>query len=130
MMPHLPPGGAICVDCAPSLRPRLGDIIVFREEDRLVAHRLLLRLRLGRRCYLYQKGDAARVGRWVPEARLVGVVTSATGAGGEPVYLRGAGPGAQRGRVYRQLLRDLRARGRLLLRTVAGRGADRGEARG
>lgn len=130
MSPHLVPGGRLQLDCSPSLRPRLGDVVVYREQDRLIAHRLLLRVRLGRRCWLYQKGDAARTGSWVNAAGVIGVVVGASGPDGEPTYARGPGrPSGGRGAagagVHRQLLRDLAARARSALRVLRRRGAAR-----
>ena len=52
----------------------VGDIIVFRERRSLTAHRLLLAVRLGRRCYFYQKGDANRRGHFIRADRVVGRV--------------------------------------------------------
>lgn len=133
MMPHLPPGGRIQVECSPSLEPRLGDIIVFRDADRLVAHRLLLRLRVGRRYWLYQKGDAAGIGSWVRGDRLVGVVTRASSPQGEGAYVRRSGCRPAGSDLYRHLGRDLAARARRLLRPLrlllGGRGAARGVRR-
>jgi hypothetical protein len=87
MMPYVSPGGHICIECSAG-RPRLGDILVFRESEKLVAHRLLCRMSLGRRRFLYQRGDAAGVGRWIEEKQVLGVVTKSTDAAGTVLYVR------------------------------------------
>ena len=53
---------------------RCGDIIVFRVGGRLMAHRLLFVMRMGRRRYFYQKGDANPTGHFIRAERVVGRV--------------------------------------------------------
>jgi len=50
------------------------DIIVFREGRKLTAHRLLFALRMGRKCYFYQKGDSSPCGHFIRSDRVVGRV--------------------------------------------------------
>jgi len=119
MMPYLRPGGRVLVECAAAGRCNLGDIIVFRNADKLVAHRLLFRLRVGNRRYLYQKGDAAGTGYWVREDQMVGVVTTSVAADGTHVYRRGEHCQALLNTICTHLFRDLLARLRSLPRRLA-----------
>jgi len=119
MLPYLRPGGRVLVECLATGKCHLGDIIVFREADKLVAHRLLFRLRLGNRLYLYQKGDATGNGHWIREEQMVGVVTISLAADGTNVYLRREHYQALRNSIYMHLFRDLLARLRSLLRRLA-----------
>ena len=93
MAPFLKPGGRILMDCSLPAEPRPGDIIVFHEAGRLVAHRLVLRLRLPGNCLLYQRGDSGGAGHWVREKQVIGVVQTSRDADGTLLYER-AGRGA------------------------------------
>ena len=106
------------MECVPAVKYHPGDIIVFRESGRLIAHRLLFRLQLGRRLYLYQKGDSAGIGHWVRDNKMVGVVTSSTDADGTYSYLRGKYNQAAGSSVYVHLLRDFLARARLAIKAL------------
>ena len=119
MMPFLHPGGEVLVECTPSGKCHLGDIIVFRETDKLVAHRVLFRLRLGNHCYLYQKGDAAGIGHWVRDDRMIGVVTRSTDANGTELYLRGKHNQTERHRIYVLLVRDVLTRAKSVIKAFS-----------
>ena len=118
MRPYLRAGGQIRIDCAAADRARPGDIIVFHEAGRLIAHRLLLRLRLGRRRYLYQRGDAAGIGHWVREKQVLGVVTTSTDVDGTILYVRGRHDPAARRAVSAHIFRAVLAQARSVLRTL------------
>jgi signal peptidase I len=126
MMPYLHPGGRVRIECAGVVRARPGDIIVFRESDILVAHRLLFRLSLGRHCYLYQKGDAAGIGHWVKEKQVIGLVTISTDADGTLLYERSTHDSAARWSILALIIRAVLARARSVLKTLV---ADRSEKR-
>lgn len=68
---HIRPGG--CRNC------RVGDVVIYREEEvKLVAHRLLLRVGWGRGQWLFQKGDNNASGCWIRSREVVGLVTGIT----------------------------------------------------
>ena len=73
---------------------------VFREQDRLVAHRVLLVLRAGPWHLVLEKGDTNRRGRWRRGDNLAGRVIGFTGAdgsvGGDPAQPRLASDGLRR----------------------------------
>lgn len=121
MLPYLCPGGKVCVQNTPAHKCHLGDIIVFKESERLIAHRVLLRLRIGRRLYLYQKGDAAGVGHWVRGDDILGVVVCSTDVDGAYLYLREGHDTADRRGIYLHLWRDLVTRARMTVKALAVR---------
>lgn len=88
MGPLLPPGGTIQVLGCTSRETVVGDIIVFREGFRLVAHRQLFRLSVGTHAVIYQKGDANPLGGFVVGKQIVGAVTEARDAHGSLAYSR------------------------------------------
>lgn len=77
MMPILIPGKNIRIEYTTWRNVRQGDIIVFRDNGNLTAHRLLLRIFIYGRGILYQKGDTNRFGNWIKQDQIVGVVCSA-----------------------------------------------------
>ena len=87
MAPDLLPGLLVRIKAVPWRDCRAGDIIVFREGTRLTAHRLLCRIRLGRRTLFFQKGDANRLGTWIQGERVVGIVSEKQAADGKWVEL-------------------------------------------
>jgi hypothetical protein len=125
MLPCLRPGGRVCIECAGSARARAGDIIVFREADRLIAHRLLVRLSLGRRSYLFQMGDAAGMGYWVQEKQVVGVVTMSTDTDGTLLYVRSSNNRAARRSILAPIIRAFLAPARSVLRTLIADGSEK-----
>lgn len=95
MVPTLVPGQLLAVEFSPP-RLRRGDLLLFRQQDYLVVHRLLGPGRLpgGGRC-LKTRGDGVPVlDPPVDGARVVGRVTAVEQAGGTWVSLAGAGPRA------------------------------------
>ena len=128
MMPHLRPGGQVCIECAGTVRTRPGDIIVFHEADRLVAHRLLVRLCLGRRWCGYQRGDAAGIGHWVLARQVLGVVTVSTAADGTVLYVRNRIASVSRRHIALLIARAVLARARLVLRTLSPTEGRKGSA--
>ena len=74
MSPQLTPGDIISIKCMTWRECEVGDIIVFRGDRELIAHRLLFRLPFPGKCYFYQKGDVNRFGEFIDADRVVGVV--------------------------------------------------------
>ena len=64
MAPAIPIGALLSIAVAPQISCRVGDVVVFLEGDRLIAHRVLLVLRAGSWCWLLEKGDANPIGQW------------------------------------------------------------------
>jgi hypothetical protein len=65
-----------------------GDIVVFLDGHDLTAHRQLARMRIGRKSFIFQKGDMNPHGSWIPIDRVVGLVAEAKGPDGKPLYSR------------------------------------------
>lgn len=126
MMPFLCPGGKVRVECVPANKCHLGDIMVFKEPDRLIAHRVLFCFRLGRRRFFYQKGDSAGTGYWVQGNQMIGVVTHSLDAEGTQRYLRERDGAAARCSIYTHLWRDLVTRARMTVKALAVRTGLRG----
>jgi hypothetical protein len=117
MLPDLPVGSEIRVRRAPWTQCSWGDIIVFDDASRLVAHRLLVRLRGRGKGLIFQKGDSNPLGRWIDADRVVGVVVGVKDAEGRcSVLSSDAARRRSRGRALRQLARDLVTRIRMLAR--------------
>ncbi len=74
MAPVLLPGDKIVIKRASLDDCRQGDIIVFRDNNGLTAHRMLFRLPVLGGTYLFQKGDCNRFGNWISSNRIVGIV--------------------------------------------------------
>ena len=111
MAPLLVPGGTVRIEQTSWRACRPGDIVVFREDGHLTAHRLLYALCLRGRWYLYQKGDANEYGSWLKAEQVVGVAVEARSADGARVEFRTArARRRQKARVPRQLVRDLWSR--------------------
>lgn len=105
MAPALPCGCELVIDPLGGARARVGDVVVLRVDDHLVAHRVLgWRLRGGRR-WLLEHGDANARGAWQPCERVVGLVIGATTASGGELP-----PPRSRRRALRGLLRHIKAR--------------------
>ena len=60
---------------------KIGDIIVFREDENLIVHRLLKKRSVNGKGWLCQKGDNLSGCSWIPEDRLLGKVESIQGTG-------------------------------------------------
>jgi hypothetical protein len=111
MVPYLVPGGQITIQRLSWQKCRVGDIVVYRGDGRLTAHRLLFRLGVCGEWFLYQKGQRNPLGEWIRADRVVGVVVGTQGVNGEYVDL--STDAAKRGArecAHKQLVSDLRAR--------------------
>jgi hypothetical protein len=81
------PGDELWVRRSGGRRAHIGDIIVFREPGRLVAHRLIFAFRFKSLRLYIQKGDANAEASRVVEGDIVGIVGGAS-RNGEPIRLR------------------------------------------
>ncbi|MDY6968457.1 MAG: hypothetical protein SVR08_07375 [Spirochaetota bacterium] len=74
MMPLLIPRKKIKIMSISWRDVQIGDIIVFKHEKILTAHRLLFKIILFNRSFFYQKGDVNRFGNWINKDQIVGKV--------------------------------------------------------
>ena len=74
MMPLIAPGCEILIESIDWKNCRQGDVVVFSDNENLVAHRLLLRVPLGPNSLIYQKGDFNEFGSWIKASQVVGRV--------------------------------------------------------
>jgi len=74
MLPVFGIGRNIKIQRVPWKSCSTGDIIVFREERKLTAHRSLFAVRAGGKCYIFQKGDCNPGGHFIRSERVVGRV--------------------------------------------------------
>jgi hypothetical protein len=88
MLPVLPVGSVIEITGVRGRECRRGDVVVFRQDDRLVAHRLLVRLSVAGRGGFLQAGDSISRPGWIGPDVIVGLVTAVRLAGGERRDLR------------------------------------------
>ncbi len=103
MQPALPPGSLLTIEPCGAAGFARGDVVVFVEDDRLVAHRVLLRLRLPGLDVVLEKGDANPRGAWRRAGTVRGVVRGAQRPDGQAADLGG------RERASRGLRRHLRS---------------------
>ncbi len=82
-----------------------GDIIVFKDNGRLIAHRLLARISFGRFHLAYQKGDTNDLGKWISGRCILGIVTAAWDTSGNRVYLRNEAKNLMQRTAYTHSLR-------------------------
>ena len=74
MLPDIPVGAVLEVEKASGDHCRPGDVVVYRLDNRLVAHRILWRLALGGRRLFFEKGDTNERGGWIRGAQICGLV--------------------------------------------------------
>jgi len=74
MYPFITPGDRVKIVYTIWEKCHIGDIIIFREYNKLTAHRLLFRFSMGKRSILYQKGDRNRKGSFIKSEQIVGKV--------------------------------------------------------
>lgn len=78
MMPVLVPGKNIRIKRRiQHSEIQTGDIIVFKNDNTLTAHRVLIKLSVAGKAFMYQKGDMNRFGYWITDKKIVGYVYSA-----------------------------------------------------
>ena len=126
MRPAIQVGSRIRIAAASAPECRVGDVVVYIDEERLVAHRVLWRM-AGR---LFVKGDANRHGHWVPPGRVKGIVrevlpaeaTAGAFPGKDPFSVAAARTSRQ------QYLRDaVLALPRLIRSLITGRRPENGD---
>lgn len=83
MAPAIPVGAVLRIATSPE-PCQAGDVVVFRQGERLIAHRILLVLRAGPWSWLLEKGDANRLGHWRQDADVRGRVVGFRSAGQPP----------------------------------------------
>jgi len=76
MLPDIPVGAVLEVEKVPGEHCRPGDVVVYRVDDRLVAHRILWRIGLGSRRFFFEKGDTNERGGWIRSGKVCGLVTA------------------------------------------------------
>jgi len=119
MMPYLVPGKEIKIQSVSWSDCRPGTIIIYKEHNRLSAHRLLLRVNLFGTCYLYQKGDVNPYGHWIGADRVVGVVIETHDANGHYIDFRTEEAKLTAKKcVRRQIAKDLLSRFLIIPRSV------------
>ena len=122
MAPAVPVGARLVIAAAGRRRFGWGDVVVFAQGDRLVAHRLLLGLGFGAGALYLEKGDCNATGGFVRRRDVRGVVVGwlpATAGAGATVAV----PRSRRAAV-RSLLHWITNRARALLGRGPGRDAD------
>lgn len=119
MLPVFRPGSSIKVERVSWNACSAGDIIVFWQGRRLIAHRLLASVAAVKRRYLYQKGDASQSGHFIRAERVVGRVVEYQDEAGHYQTLRSkAAQRTARAEAFRQVLRAVWMHAR---RTVGGK---------
>jgi hypothetical protein len=118
MMPYLHPGGRVYIKFLRAERCRAGDIILYRDSNRLIAHRALMRFRLFVWHYLYQKGDVGGPGGWIQAKQILGVIVKSVDPEDKLLYVRNEGPRRARTRVVRHIASDVRMRLSSFLRPI------------
>ncbi len=90
MLPDFPPDSILQIDQSAAKHCRVGDVVVYQDGDRLIAHRLLFRLGFGTRSVFFEKGDANTHGSWIKAHRIKGLVTGIIKQEGQsPAPVRG-----------------------------------------
>lgn len=109
MLPAIPVGSHLRIDVAPGTPCQVGEVAVFLDGERLVAHRVLLVLRAGPWNWLLEKGDANDLGRWRRgreiRGRVVGFSRGNESPAGDPTDRAGASRSLRR--HLRQWLKTL-----------------------
>lgn len=90
MKPMLLRGKNVKIKASSCRDVRIGDIIVFRVNNSLITHRLLLRFSISEKIFLYQKGDAGGPGSWINQDQVVGLVCSIQNGNNEYHNLTGS----------------------------------------
>ncbi|MEZ4388876.1 MAG: S26 family signal peptidase [Candidatus Krumholzibacteriia bacterium] len=105
MMPLIPAGARITVQgLGPAEIPEVGEVVVFRDRDRLVAHRLLFFCPLPSPGWYLQRGDGASPAGVVGRARICGRVVAVSRPGDRDLDLTPAAARHQGRRAARRSL--------------------------
>ncbi|MBN2546241.1 MAG: hypothetical protein JXB50_10625 [Spirochaetes bacterium] len=74
MMPYLVPGKKIYIKSYNDEKIYIGDIVVFKKNNKLNAHRVLFKLKFKKCILIYEKGDVNPTGTWIKNTDIVGIV--------------------------------------------------------
>ncbi len=78
MAPAIPVGALLSIRVAPGADCHTGDVVIFLDRGRLIAHRIVLELRFGGWHWLLEKGDANPGGTWRQKKTVRGSVLGFT----------------------------------------------------
>lgn len=117
MLPTLASGDRVLVERLPPDRYRVGDVVVYRGEDSLVAHRLVGSFRVGPDSYLVHRGDNSRVRGVLAREEILGRVSAILWPDGSRIPVVRCPPPAPF-RLYYSNVAALRQRLRHLLNPV------------
>ena len=84
MLPEIPVQSVIYIEKTEANHCQPGDVVVYRDGDRLVAHRLLWRLGRGSSMLIFEKGDTNHRGSWIRGHQIVGLVLAVDLKDGQP----------------------------------------------
>lgn len=87
MLPEVPVGSFLHIEKIESRHCRNGDLVIYRMDDRLVAHRVLLRLGWNNSWVIFEKGDNTARGHWILGRRIRGRAVAVERAGQPPLPL-------------------------------------------
>ncbi len=76
MLPQMPVNSIIHIKRMSIHGCKTGHVVVYREGDRLVAHRLLWSFGLGSAQFCFEKGDANKRGGWIRGHQVLGLVVA------------------------------------------------------
>ncbi len=74
MMPEIPVNSIVQIEKIQARVCRPGQVVVYRDKDRLVVHRLLLQIGWGPVLFFFEKGDANDRGKWISGKQIKGLV--------------------------------------------------------
>jgi len=107
MAPVLPVGSTLIIAGAHGEVCRVGDVVVFRDDDRLVAHRLLWGWPPGRARAFLQAGDGVSPVGWISTRAVLGLVVAVRGPDQSTRDLRSPEARREGCRLARRRLRRL-----------------------
>ncbi len=76
MVPEIPVNSLAHIEKAEASHCRIGQVVVYRDKDRLVIHRVLLRLGWRSSILFYEKGDSNVLGGWIKGSQVRGTVVA------------------------------------------------------
>lgn len=106
MLPEIPVDSMAHIEKSEARRCSPGDVVVYRDKDRLVIHRVLLRLGWGSSWLLFEKGDANDRGGWIKGSLVRGKVVAVDSLDGKEPKPCTSAPS----RAHTSLRADLRHR--------------------
>lgn len=76
MLPEIPVKATAHIEKAPARHCLKGQVVVYRDKNRLVVHRILWRLGWGSSLLLFEKGDNNARGGWIKGSQIRGMVVA------------------------------------------------------